>query len=303
MGPDSAAYAIWATSGSPASSDYRSADVFELTRRTDGAAFQWNARVPPGSLRLETGGAALAAVGNYQMPWLPTGGKLGRRDLTPGVYDLRVVGDGDTIRVSVELPPVPLIRTSLEPSGKLRFDWPRGSGYFILYAPTDARPITATRDTTYVLQEDLVTVLPIERVFRLAAVDSNYYRFATDSSAASVNVGDALGLVGAFADVTLSVDSVRAALRPSGVIHTSPSTSRGARSSRPPRQCRQNQGSNYVSCSSSDSGWVAGRRLGEFCNLSEPTDRPGRQCFVPPGRSRPELRAGDVVCRPQCAGR
>lgn len=212
IGLDSAVYAIWATSGPPASADYRSAQVFELTRRSDGAAFLWNAKVPSGTIRLDSHGAGLAAVGNYRMPWLPNGASLGRRDLAPGVYDLRVVGDGDSIRASVEIPTAPLITASIEGSGKLRFDWPKGSGYFVLWAPTDARPITATRDTSYVLQEDLVTVLPIDRSFRLAAVDSNYFRALTDSSAVSVNVGEALGLFGAFADVNISIDSVRAAL-------------------------------------------------------------------------------------------
>jgi hypothetical protein len=135
--------------------------------------------------------------------------------LSSGIYDLRVIDDRDTIAAAVEIPSAPRLSASIEPSGKIRFTWPKAAGFFVVWAPTDVRSMTPTRDTSYVLQEDIVSyVLPIDRTFRLAAVDSNYFRYLTDSSAVSVNAGRALGLFGAFAETDVSVDSVRAALVP-----------------------------------------------------------------------------------------
>jgi hypothetical protein len=175
---DSALYALLVTSATAIESKYRTAEVFRMTRRSDGREFAWEPVPRTGGLGGNDDMLLLQDVGNFALPWRGTAGRLGREDLVGGdVIDLFVVTEGRTVEGSVTMPGEPEL-TLREVDGVRSVHWRPipGAASYQYSADTDdllgfARSIS---DTSYVLRYDRDPQhRPDPAYFHLRVVDAN----------------------------------------------------------------------------------------------------------------------------------
>lgn len=202
--PDAPLYALLASVGSPVEAPLVRAERFELTRMSDGAAFDWQ--------WLETSRSVIGADApgpedrNYVLAAQGTGGRLGARGLRAGErYRLHVVAGAHTLEGEVRIPDP--IRFVPDPDGVDSIaHWHRvaGAGAFLIYAVGRGEPVyaqlrqdtTATVWPTYLpspfLNPDGTFDLPV------IAIDSNYTAFLRDRRVTAAGIRGGSGVFGAF---------------------------------------------------------------------------------------------------------
>lgn len=189
------------TVGSPATSDYRVAEQFEMRRVTDGAVFVWQDKGQRGLAPVRADGASLFD-GNYALPDYASGTSLGARDIQAGDgFNLTVRTGGVTIRGSVTVPS-PFALT-LESQGSARVvKWPRvadAGGYSV-----EVGGITAPAFQT----DTAFTLPPLRgsiREVRVKALDQNLSRYLSDTQVRRAGIDAGYGVFGAVTVATLSV--------------------------------------------------------------------------------------------------
>ncbi len=200
--------ALVATSATPARVRFRSAEEFMLERTRDGAKFAWNAVTPPGA---PDGGPLYTPIGgNYALS--ESGGStfLGRRAFSAGdVLRLHIVTGGRAVSGSVVVPSAPELRLTVS-GDERRVSWsPVRGAMFYLVSGAPSGPRGSTKDTIVaVIRGNLGREGGVQRVW-VAAVDSNYGRYLSDTSVTSSGIVGAYGVLGAINVRTIPVSFPR----------------------------------------------------------------------------------------------
>jgi hypothetical protein len=129
---------------------YREVSDFRMTRRGDGAAFDWEERIPG---RKSAVSNTFSSEPNWVLRWTGTGGRLGLRDVQPGdTFDLAIETGSRTIVSSVVVPGVPVL-TFGEANGVDMVHWRRvrGAVFYEVFAPSESNEIIYTSDSSLVI--------------------------------------------------------------------------------------------------------------------------------------------------------
>lgn len=129
---------------------YRKVDEIRMTRRGDGAAFDWEERIPG---RKSAVSNTFSSEPNWVLRWTGTGGRLGLRDVQPGdTFDLAIETGSRTIVSSVVVPGVPVL-TFGEANGVDMVHWRRvrGAVFYEVFAPSESNEMIYTSDSSLVI--------------------------------------------------------------------------------------------------------------------------------------------------------
>jgi hypothetical protein len=204
---DSSIMGLLLTVGSPISSPFRRAERFEMRRASDGALFAWAERTPSSNL----GGADFRGInasdGNYLLNHVTSPSGLGSDSIVPlESYTLTIDTRGSQITGVTTVPAIPQPRLVVE--GTRRFIvWGRVSGaagYIESNSGFFQGFITA--DTLIELPPENQFQFPITQ-FGVIALDTNAFRYLSDTTRASAGLVGGLGLFGAASAATITVPS------------------------------------------------------------------------------------------------
>jgi hypothetical protein len=195
---DSSIIGLLLTTGSPLSSPFRRAERFAMSRDSDQAAFNWIERTPSS----EIGGADFRGIvtsdGNYQLEHASSAAGLGSDNIKPlESYTLTIDTDGSQITGHTTIPAIPQPRIVVD-----------GTRRFVVYGPVAgaAGYIESiggfptgflTADTLLEIRSDGFNPPPPNSEFRVIALDTNAFRYLSDTTRASAGVVGGLGLFGA----------------------------------------------------------------------------------------------------------
>jgi hypothetical protein len=207
--PDSSIMGLLLTIGSPISSPFRRAERFEMRRASDGALFAWAERTPSSN----QGGADYRGItssdGNYLLNRRTSAGGLGSDSIRPlESYSLTVDTQGSQITGVTTVPAIPQPRLVVE--GSRRFIvWGRVSGAAGYIESTGGffHQGFVTSDTLIELRSDGQFPGPPITQFGLIALDTNAFRYLSDTTRASAGLVGGLGLFGAASAATITVPS------------------------------------------------------------------------------------------------
>lgn len=206
--PDSSIMGLLLTVGSPISSPFRRAERFEMRRASDGALFAWAERTPSSN----QGGADYRGItssdGNYLLNHMTTASGLGSDIITPlESYTLTIDTRGSQITGVTTVPAIPLPRIVVE--GTRRFIvWGRVSGAAGYIESTKGFfQGFVTSDTLLELRSDEQFPSPPITQFGVIALDTNAFRYLSDTTRASAGLVGGLGLFGAASAATITVRS------------------------------------------------------------------------------------------------
>lgn len=205
---DSALFALLVTSGRATAAAYRAAQQFTFTRRADGAQFAWVDVPRSGTAQLANGGLSQSAAGNLRLPWVGSGGRLGRDSLQPGArYDLELTSEGRLIAGSATLPGVPTL--TVERTGATTtMHWAKSvgaAGYWVI-VDTDDPGAFITSDTSYALRRDRAAGgVPAVPRFRVIAVDTNLLAMVVDSTRRQSGLSGAFGVFGGVSSDAVNI--------------------------------------------------------------------------------------------------
>jgi hypothetical protein len=203
---DSSIMGLLLTVGSPISSPFRRAERFEMRRASDGALFGWAERTPSSS----AGGADFRGIsssdGNYLLNHATTASGLGSDSIRAlESYTLTIDTQGSRITGVATVPAIPQLRVVVE--GSRRFIvWGRVSGAAgYIQGPGGFFQGFLTSDTLIELRSDPQFALPPITQFGVIALDTNAFRYLSDTTRASAGLVGGLGLFGAASAATISV--------------------------------------------------------------------------------------------------
>lgn len=135
----------------PYSVRYREVDDFRMTRRADGALFDWVEVIPGSKSALSN---TLLIAGNWALRWNGSAGRLGLRDVNPGdTLDFTIETGKRSIVAMLIVPGVPRLSYAVE-SGLNVVRWRRVSGaaFYEVLAPTESSEPIYTSDSSLVLR-------------------------------------------------------------------------------------------------------------------------------------------------------
>lgn len=133
---------------------YRSVDALRMTRRGDGAEFDWVETIPGRRSALSN---VFASPPNWVLPLRGSTGRLGLRDLIPGdTLDITVETGKRSIVTTLVLPGVPALSLA-EENGTDVVRWRRvpGAAYYELLAPSESYEPIYTSDSSLVLRRPI----------------------------------------------------------------------------------------------------------------------------------------------------
>lgn len=133
---------------------YRKVDALRMTRRGDGAEFDWTETVPGRRSALSD---VFGSPPNWVLPLRGSNGRLGLRDLVPGdTLDITVETGKRSVVTTLVLPGVPeLSLTQENGSDVVRWRRVRGAAYYELLAPTESYEPIYTSDSSLVLRRPI----------------------------------------------------------------------------------------------------------------------------------------------------
>lgn len=197
-GPAQGQYAFLLTAGTALESEYRAAQAFEMTRRSDGARFAWQALPKSGRAPVDASGGALLDA-NYYLPDVGGPDGAGALEMRPGeTYDLRIETHGVVIQGAVTVPD----------SFEVRVDgrtvaWPRvrgAAGYSV-----EVRGRTAPA-----VQADTQLVLPSGTspgaLVVVKALDPQLHAYQLDPQAERSGIDRGYGVFGALTTASIRAD-------------------------------------------------------------------------------------------------
>lgn len=194
--------ALLTTTGTPFEVEFRSAERFEMRRASDGAVFDWQETAVPA-------GQFTPSAGNFVLAESASTRGLGRVDLRAGErYTLDVLTVGRSIVGETSIPMRPRPQLVERSDGTRMVEWPRDArvGGYAVFAETDDGPERVTKDTFYVLREDVRRgLLPPSPKVRITAMDPNWYRYLSDSTARVAGIEGARGVFGAKSTAEIDV--------------------------------------------------------------------------------------------------
>jgi hypothetical protein len=204
---DSSIMGLLLTVGSPISSPFRRAERFEMHRVSDGALFAWAERTPSSNL----GGADFRGIsssdGNYLLNHATSPSALGSDSIRPlETYTLAIDTRGAQITGVTTVPAIPQLRVVVE--GSRRFIvWGRVSGAAgYIQGPSGFFQGFVTSDTLVELRSQEQFQPPFTQ-FGVIALDTNAFRYLSDTTRASAGLVGGLGLFGAASAASITVPS------------------------------------------------------------------------------------------------
>jgi len=208
---DSALFALVVTMGSPEFSPYRSVDSFSMRRASDGREFDWTSVRREDGARPFGNGLLQANTGNWRLPWIGAGTRMGRDSLKAReMYEIELLSDGRTITGQTQLPEVPAL--SFEHlDGVTRVHWPRdpvAAAYWVI-AETDMPGALLTEDTLYVLRRNAsLEDQPDPPFIRVIAIERNLLAMILDSTRRQSGLVGANGVFGAISSAWLPIPGI-----------------------------------------------------------------------------------------------
>lgn len=194
-------YAFLLTTGSVLEPRYRTAERFEMRRRSDGALFAWRHTGKSGAAPADYAGLGMIHA-NYHLPDATGPEGLGASAIMPGeTYDLRIETDGQLLQGTVTTPAAFTI--SVEPGSRARVAWPRvpgAAGYSV-----EAEGLTAPdiqTDTFFMIPAGAggpVTVV-------VHALDPHLFAFQSDERLGRAGIDEGYGLYGAMTTSRTTLD-------------------------------------------------------------------------------------------------
>jgi hypothetical protein len=206
--PDSSIIALLLTVGTAFASPFRTAERFEMQRSSDGALFGWTERTPSSARRPVDDRGISVTDGNYILNHATTAGGLGADSIAPlESYTLTIDTEGSLITGRTTVPGLPQPRLVTE--GTQRFvvfpPVPGAAGY-IEHADTEHEVFGPFLSTDTVLELRFGRQpIPQNPEFRVVALDTNAFRYLSDTTRASAGLVGALGLFGAASSARIAL--------------------------------------------------------------------------------------------------
>jgi hypothetical protein len=198
--PDSSIIGLLLTVGTPFASPFRTAERFEMRRSSDGAFFGWAARTPSSAMAPVDLRGISVSEGNYVLERAGTAAGLGADSIAPlDSYTLTIDTQGSLVTGRTTVPGLPQPRLVID--GTRRFVvFPRvaGAAGYIEDADTEREVFGPFLSTDTVLELRFARQpIPPNPEFRVIALDTNAFRYLSDTTRASAGLVGALGLFGA----------------------------------------------------------------------------------------------------------
>jgi hypothetical protein len=198
--PDSSIIGLLLTVGSPISSPFLRADSFEMHRTSDGAVFAWTERTPSSGVPGADFRGIVASDGNYQLTHATTIGALGSDSIKPlESYALTIRIRGSQITGVTTVPAVPQPRIVVAGTRRFIVFGPvtGAAGYILSVGLGEFSSGFLTPDTLSELLSSSLNQPPPNSEFQVIALDTNAFRYLSDTSRTSAGLIGALGLFGA----------------------------------------------------------------------------------------------------------
>ena len=206
--PDSSIIALLLTIGSPISSPFRKAELFEMRRESDGAMFRWTERTPSSGVMGADFRGIATNDGNYLLGHTTTASGLGSDSIRPlESYNLTVDTQGSQITGFTTVPAIPQPRVVVDGTRRFIVFGPvsGAAGYIESIGSVSTGFLTA--DTAVELRSDGFNPPPPNSEFRVIALDTNAFRYLSDTSRASAGLVGGLGLFGAASAAHITLPS------------------------------------------------------------------------------------------------
>lgn len=196
---DSSILALLLTVGSPARSPFRLAERFEIRSTSDGSVFRWQG-VTPSAVETPVGyrGVSLSSA-NYVLKNNGSPGSSGANAIRPlASYDLLIETENRVAKGRITIPGRPNPRLVTTDSRRfVVFSPVPGAAAYYVSADTEVFPGVFTRDTVLELRYERPPMsLPVSPEFRVIAVETNLYRYLSDTTIASAGIEGGLGVFG-----------------------------------------------------------------------------------------------------------
>ena len=204
---DSAIRALLLTVGSSSGAMFRHAERFQLARSRDASLFNVAERSPAPGVPAFEGREINQADGNYVVPVSPAQG-LGALDIRPlESYDLTIETSGRIVTGVVVVPAEPAPRmVVLAGVRTVVFPPVAGAVAYLVSADTERWPPRLVTDTVVQLRYDREPMfVPPSPEFRIVALDSNFYRYVSDTTVATAGLTGALGVFAGASSARLSL--------------------------------------------------------------------------------------------------
>ena len=204
LGPDSALYAVAAAGTKSAQMVYGTVDAIAMTRRSDGAIYDWRVDSHSGPVPRGT----LSGVANLRLPWTGAGHKLGRSQLTKGdTYDLSMTVNGRQVEGSAYLPAG--ISVSVEGTGPgAQATWTATSPgvVYLVEVSVDDPTQFATYSRSYTIKANAPREVWNDTRITVTALDPDYLNFQVDTLRAAFGLSGARGAFVAIAQSSAALD-------------------------------------------------------------------------------------------------
>lgn len=138
---------------------YREVDDFRMTRRRDGAAFEWVESVRGTRSAYSS---YIASPPNWRLPWRGAGSALGLRDVVPGdTLDIVIATGRRSLVATLVVPGLPRLSVATE-GGVDVARWQRvpGAAFYEVLAPSESYEPIYTSDSLLVLRNVLASQHP-----------------------------------------------------------------------------------------------------------------------------------------------
>lgn len=184
-------HALLLTTGAATESPrYRTAELFEMRRASDGAGFAWRKEKVPNEDPGSFPGVSLA-FWNFH---LPGDAGLGADALAPGEsYELLIESGGEVIRGRVTIP-AEFTASSFERDGRRIAVWPRVAGAAGYRIEASDGKVVVQRDTSYVIPDEVLGAGALE----IEALDLNLFTYVADNRTARAGIDRGYGVFGAM---------------------------------------------------------------------------------------------------------
>ena len=204
---DSSIVGVLLTAGSPLSSPFRHAESFEVQRASDGALFPWTERVPDSGLTGADFRGIAFADGNYTLKHTSTTDGLGADSIAPlQSYLLSISTQGSQVTGRTTVPAIPQPRLIVDGARRFVVFGPvAGAAGYIPSAETEIFEGALTTDTILELHYGRGDVTPPNPQFQVIALDTNAFRYVSDTTLTTSGLVGALGLFGSASSARLTL--------------------------------------------------------------------------------------------------
>lgn len=206
--PDSSIIGLLLTAGSPISSPFRKAERFEMRRASDGAAFEWIERTPSSGATGADFRGIVASDGNYELNHATTTTGLGSDSIRPlESYTLTIDTQGSQITGLTTVPAIPQPRIVVDGTRRFVVFGPVSGAAGYVESVGDLSRGFLTADTLLEIRPGGLGSPPPNSEFQVIALDTNAFRYLSDTTRVSAGLVGGLGLFGAASAARIALPS------------------------------------------------------------------------------------------------